>query len=138
MGQKTPQNCFAWRSETWDSKWFAPHDTQTSTNSRTRIFENPALSAGISRIEIERAANKANKHSPARPVPIGKKVAEIEKLKEEITSHPPGDLYHIHEVAPPDLDAQLNSEMCRLQTAAAPFRRHDRKCIREVRWAPRA
>src|SRR5207249_10649964 len=71
-----------------------------------------------SKIEIERAANKAKINIyTARPgIVIGKKGAEIEKLKEEITKLTHRETYiNIHEVRRPDLDAQLVSENVALQ-----------------------
>ena len=70
------------------------------------------------RIEIERAANKAKINIyTARPgIVIGKKGAEIEKLKEEITKLTNREAYiNIHEVRRPDLDAQLVAENVALQ-----------------------
>ena len=70
------------------------------------------------RIEIERAANKAKINIyTARPgIVIGKKGAEIEKLKEEIAKLTSRETYiNIHEVRRPDLDAQLVSENVALQ-----------------------
>ena len=74
--------------------------------------------AGIAKVEIERAANKAKiRIHTARPgIVIGKKGAEIEKLKEEITKLTHRETYiNIHEVRRPDLDAQLTSENVALQ-----------------------
>ena len=106
--------------ETWDSKWFARHDYPKLLHEdfRSKILKSRLYHAGISRIEIERAANKAKINIyTARPgIVIGKKGAEIEKLKEEITKLTNRDTYiNIHEVRRPDLDAQLVAENVALQ-----------------------
>src|ERR671928_141403 len=72
----------------------------------------------ILKFEIERAANKAKINIyTARPgIVIGKKGAEIEKLKEEIGKLTTRETYiNIHEVRRPDLDATLVSEHVALQ-----------------------
>src|SRR5258707_12486689 len=70
--------------------------------------------AGISRIEIERMANKAKINiSTARPgIVIGKKGAEIDKLKLDIQKLMKGrdSFINIHEVRSHDLDPQLVAE----------------------------
>jgi small subunit ribosomal protein S3 len=74
--------------------------------------------AGIAKVEIERAANKAKINIyTARPgIVIGKKGAEIEKLKAELARRMNREVYlNIHEVRRPDLDAQLVAENVALQ-----------------------
>ena len=74
--------------------------------------------AGIAKIEVERAANKAKINIyTARPgIVIGKKGVEIEKLKTELSQQTDREVYlNIHEVRRPDLDAQLVSENVALQ-----------------------
>jgi small subunit ribosomal protein S3 len=123
MGQKThPRGFRLGVIETWDSKWFAGH---TYTNLlhedlRLRAFIKKRLyHAGISRIEIERMANKAkiNIHTARPGIVIGKKGAEIEKLKADIQKLMKGkEAYiNIHEVRRPDLDPQLVAENVALQ-----------------------
>ena len=122
MGQKTHPKLFRLGViETWDSKWFARHDYPKLLHEDFRIkkfLKTRLYHAGISRIEIERAANKAkiNIHTARPGIVIGKKGAEIEKLKEEITKLTHRETYiNIHEVRRPDLDAQLTSENVALQ-----------------------
>jgi small subunit ribosomal protein S3 len=122
MGQKIHPKFFRLGIiETWDSKWFARHDYPKLLHEDLRIksfLKKRLYHAGISRIEIERAANKAkiNIHTARPGIVIGKKGAEIEKLKEEITKLTHRDTYiNIHEVRRPDLDAQLSSENVALQ-----------------------
>ena len=122
MGQKTHPKIFRIGVvESWDSKWYADHDYATLLHEDHRIksfLKNRVYHAGISRIEIERAANKGKINIyTARPgIVIGKKGAEIDKLKEELARVTDREVYiNIHEVRRPDLDAQLVGENVALQ-----------------------
>jgi small subunit ribosomal protein S3 len=122
MGQKTHPKIFRLGViESWDSKWYAYHDYAKLLHEDIEIkkfLKQRLYHAGISKIEIERAANKAKINIyTARPgIVIGKKGAEIEKLKEEIAKLTDRETYlNIHEVRRPDLDAQLVSENVALQ-----------------------
>lgn len=122
MGQKThPKGFRLGVIESWDSKWYADHDYSDLLHKDLRIkkfLKTRLYHAGISKIEIERAANKSKINIfTARPgIVIGKKGAEIEKLKEEIGRLTGREAYlNIHEVRRPDLDAQLVAENVALQ-----------------------
>ena len=90
MGQKVHPKIFrVGVIETWDSKWYAQHDYARLLHEDLKIkkfLKTRLYHAGISKIEVERAANKAKINIyTARPgIVIGKKGAEIEKLKQEI------------------------------------------------------
>lgn len=107
--------------ESWESRWFAEKDYASLLHDDLRIreFIKKRLShAGISKIEIERAANKAKINIyTARPgIVIGKKGVEIEKLKTDLAQRTDREVYlNIHEVRRPDLDGQLVSENVALQ-----------------------
>ena len=83
MGQKThPRGFRLGVIETWDSKWFAGHTYTRLLHEDLRLREfikKRLYHAGISRIEIERMANKAkiNIHTARPGIVIGKKGAEI-------------------------------------------------------------
>jgi small subunit ribosomal protein S3 len=122
MGQKThPKGFRLGVIENWDSRWFAKRDYSQMLHEDIRLrnfIKKRLYHAGISKVEIERAANKAKINIyTARPgIVIGKKGAEIEKLKQELTSMTGKEPYiNIHEVRRPDLDAQLVSESVALQ-----------------------
>jgi small subunit ribosomal protein S3 len=122
MGQKTHPKIFrVGVIETWDSKWFAGRDYADLLHEDFRVkrfLKQRLYHAGISRIEIERAATKAkiNIHTARPGIVIGKKGAEIDKLKQELASLTKREVYiNIHEVRRPDLDAQLVSENVALQ-----------------------
>jgi len=117
MGQKThPKGFRLGVIETWDSRWFAKRDYSALLHEDIRLrnfIKKRLYHAGISKVEIERAANKAKINIyTARPgIVIGKKGAEIEKLKQELTRMTGKEPYiNIHEVRRPDLDAQLVAE----------------------------
>ncbi len=122
MGQKThPKGFRLGVIENWDSRWFAKRDYASLLHEDIRLrnfIKKRLYHAGISKIEIERAANKAKINIyTARPgIVIGKKGAEIEKLKQELTRMTGKETYiNIHEVRRPDLDAQLVAENVALQ-----------------------
>ncbi len=123
MGQKThPRGLRLGIIETWDSRWFAKRDYAALLHEDLRLrsfIKRRLYHAGISRIEIERMANKAkiNVHTARPGIVIGKKGAEIEKLKGEIARMMKGKdtFINIHEVRRPDLDPQLVAENIALQ-----------------------
>ena len=122
MGQKVhPKGFRVGVLEGWESRWFAEKEYATLLHDDIRIREfikKRLYHAGIAKIEVERAANKAKINIyTARPgIVIGKKGVEIEKLKAELAQRTDREVYlNIHEVRRPDLDAQLVSENVALQ-----------------------
>ena len=122
MGQKVhPIGFRVGILEGWESKWFAEKEYATLLHDDIRIrqfIKKRLYHAGISKIEVERAANKAKVNIyTARPgIVIGKKGVEIEKLKADLARQTDREVYlNIHEVRRPDLDAQLVSENVALQ-----------------------
>jgi small subunit ribosomal protein S3 len=122
MGQKVhPKGFRLGVLEGWESRWFAQKEYPYFLHDdiKVRGFIKKRLHhAGIAKIEIERAANKAKINIyTARPgIVIGKKGAEIEKLKSELAKLTDREVYlNIHEVRRPDLDAQLVAENVALQ-----------------------
>jgi small subunit ribosomal protein S3 len=123
MGQKThPRGFRLGVIESWDSKWYSSHDYTALLHEDLKLrdfIKKRLYHAGISRIEIERMANKAkiNIHTARPGIVIGKKGAEIEKLKVDIQKLMVGkETYiNIQEVRRPDLDPQLVAENVGLQ-----------------------
>jgi small subunit ribosomal protein S3 len=122
MGQKVhPRGFRLGVIETSDSRWFARRDYTDLLHEDLRIrrfLKERLYHAGISKVEIERAANKAKINIyTARPgIVIGKKGAEIEKLKSDLGQLTQRETFlNIHEVRRPDLDAQLVAENVALQ-----------------------
>jgi len=107
--------------EDWESRWFAGRDYADLLHEDMKIrrfLKARLYHAGVSKIEIERAANKAkiNIHTARPGIVIGKKGAEIEKLKEELARLTARECYiNIQEVRRPDLEAQLVAENVALQ-----------------------
>jgi small subunit ribosomal protein S3 len=124
MGQKShPRGLRLGIIEGWDSKWFGNNHNYVELlheDLKIREFIKRRLyHAGISRIEIERMANKAkiNIHTARPGIVIGKKGAEIDKLKRDIQKVMKAReaFINIHEVRRPDLDPQLVAENIALQ-----------------------
>jgi small subunit ribosomal protein S3 len=122
MGQKVhPRGFRLGVIESSDSKWFSRREYAELLHEDLklrRFLKERLYHAGISKIEIERAANKAKINIyTARPgIVIGKKGAEIEKLKSELARLTRKETFiNIHEVRRPDLDAQLVGENVALQ-----------------------
>ncbi|MCX5799303.1 MAG: 30S ribosomal protein S3 [Proteobacteria bacterium] len=125
MGQKT--NPIGFRLgiiKTWDSKWFASNNYAKFLHEDITIkkfLKERLRQAGISRIEIERAANKDKKAKiniyTSRPgLVIGRKGAEVENLKKELQRITDKEvILNITEVKRPEIDAQLVAENIALQ-----------------------
>jgi small subunit ribosomal protein S3 len=123
----------------WDSRWYAEKDFPQllSEDIKIRRFLKQRLHhAGVSRIEIERAANKARKAKvniyTARPgIIIGKKGAEVESLRRTLQGMTGKEiLINIHEVKKAEIDAQLVAENVALQLERrVAFRRAMKKSV---------
>ncbi len=137
MGQKVHPTGFRLGIiKTWDSKWFATkgysklvfEDRKIRDYIKERLFH-----AGISKIEIERAANKVKiRIHTARPgIVIGKKGAEIEVLRRDIERRFKREvLIDIQEVRRPELDATLVAENIALQLVRrVAFRRAMKRAV---------
>jgi len=104
-------------TRTWESRWFAKNDFPKLVHEDYKIrryIKDRLKHAGISRIEIERAANKVRViiHTARPGIVIGKKGAEIEALKKALEDLTEGKEIHIDivEVRRPELEAQLVAE----------------------------
>src|SRR5580704_3359512 len=117
MGQKVnPVGLRLGINRTWDSRWFARKEYASLLHEdlRLRKFLVERLSqAGASRIVIERAAKKTRItiHSARPGVVIGKKGADIEKLRVDIAKMTNSDVaLNIVEIRKPEIDATLIAE----------------------------
>jgi small subunit ribosomal protein S3 len=122
MGQKVhPRGFRLGVIDSSDSKWFARRDYAELLHEDLKLrkyLKQKLYHAGISKVEIERAANKAKINIfTARPgIVIGKKGAEIDKLKSDLAGLTKRETFiNIHEVRRPDLDGQLVAESIALQ-----------------------
>lgn len=118
MGQKThPVGFRLGIIRTWDSRWYASKKDYAKflfEDSKIRAFLKKKLAhAGVAKIEIERAADKAKvRIHTARPgIVIGKKGAGIEIIKKDLQDRLKREIMmDIHEVRKPEMDAQLLAE----------------------------
>ncbi len=105
--------------------------TRTSPSRRTSRSASPT--PGVSRVDIERAANKLKiSIFTSRPgIIIGRKGQEVDKLKQEIQKKTGKEVFiNIQEILKPELDAQLVSESVALQLEKRiAFRRAMRKAV---------
>ncbi|HMB16893.1 MAG TPA: 30S ribosomal protein S3 [Pelovirga sp.] len=122
MGQKVhPIGFRLGINRTWESRWYADGDYAVKLHAdlKLRAFLKKRLfHAGISKIELERAANKVKINIyAARPgIIIGKKGSEVEVLKKELAKITDDECFiNIQEVRKPEVDAQLVAENVVLQ-----------------------
>jgi small subunit ribosomal protein S3 len=137
MGQKVhPYGFRLGVTKTWRSRWFAKQDYSKLLHEDLELKEslqNRLKAAGISSIEVDRPGNKLRiTIRTSRPgIIIGRKGAEIEKLKGELAKKTKREVFiDIQEVHRPELDAQLVSESIALQLEKrVAFRRAMRKAV---------
>jgi small subunit ribosomal protein S3 len=137
MGQKVhPIGFRLGYNKTWRSRWYAEkeyanllHEDLALKKDLKKRFSH----AGVSRVEIERAANKLKiSIYTSRPgIIIGRKGQEVDKLKQEIQKKTGKEVFiNIQEILKPELDAQLVSESVALQLEKRiAFRRAMRKAV---------
>jgi len=103
-------------NRTWDSRWYAEDNYAEMLHEDIKIREfltEKLKQASVSKIIIERPAKKARVTIySARPgVVIGKKGADIEKLRQEVAKITKADVsLNIVEIRKPEIDAQLVSD----------------------------
>lgn len=137
MGQKVnPIGLRLKVTRTWDSRWFAGKDYAKFVYEDFQVrkyLKDRLYLAGISKIEIERAANKAKvKIHTARPgLVIGKKGVEIDRVKKDLEKKFDTEfILDIVEVRKPEVDAQLVAENIALQLERRiAFRRAMKKAV---------
>jgi len=120
----------------WDSRWFAKKEYANLVEEDAKIrkfLKEKLYHAGVSRIEIARAADRARiRIHTARPgIVIGKKGSEIEALKRQLEQMVKREiLIDIQEVRKPEMDATLVAENIALQlTRRVAFRRAMKKAV---------
>jgi small subunit ribosomal protein S3 len=123
-------------TKTWDSKWYAKADYAKLLHEDLAIrkyLKKRLYSSGVSKIEIERAANKCKINIfTARPgLIIGKKGSEVETIKKELALISEKEIFiTINEIRKPELDAQLVAENVALQLERRiAFRRAMKKSV---------
>src|ERR1700679_3865376 len=118
MGQKVnPIGLRLGVNRTWDSRWFAGKREygkllQEDIKIRDHLSER-LKQAGVSRIIIERPHKKCRItiHSARPGVVIGKKGADIEKLKSDVQRYTDDEVHlNIVEIRKPEIDSKLVAE----------------------------
>ena len=137
MGQKVHPTGFRLGfNKTWRSRWFADKDYAKLLHEDLKLrdtLKTRFAHAGVSKIEIERAANKLKIDIyTSRPgIIIGRKGTEVDKLKQEIQKKTNREVFiNIQEIQKPELDAQLIGESVAMQLEKrVAFRRAMRKAV---------
>jgi small subunit ribosomal protein S3 len=123
-------------NKTWRSRWYAEkkyaellhEDLKLRAELKRRLGH-----AGVSAVEIERAANKLKVNIlTSRPgIIIGRKGVEVDRLKDDIRKRTQRDVFiNILEIDKPEIDAQLVSESIGMQLIKrVAFRRAMRKAV---------
>ncbi len=125
---------------TWDSRWYREKGYAEQLHEDLRIrryIKDKLYHAGISRIEIERVGEKEGQkiriiiHTARPGIIIGKKGAEVEKLRKEIEEMTGKQVQvDIKEIRKPELDAQLVAENIALQLEKrVAYRRAMKKAV---------
>jgi small subunit ribosomal protein S3 len=117
MGQKVnPIGLRLGINRTWDSRWYADRDYSKLLHEDLELrgyLEKRLTQAGVSRVVIERPAKRARItiHTARPGVVIGKKGADIEKLRGDLSKKTGGDVaLNIVEIRKPEVDARLVAE----------------------------
>ncbi len=103
-------------NRTWDSRWYADSgygDMLHDDLEIRKVLRKRLQQAGVSRIIIERPAKKARItiHTARPGVVIGKKGADIEKLRRDLQQMTGNDVHlNIVEIRKPEIDARLVAE----------------------------
>ncbi len=137
MGQKVhPYGFRLGFNKTWHSRWYADkkygelvHEDITLR----RQLKERLSHAGISKVEIERAANKLkiNIHTSRPGIIIGRRGSEVDKLRDDIQKQTGREVFiNIMEIQKPELDATLVAESISIQLQKRiAFRRAMRKAM---------
>ncbi len=140
MGQKVnPVGLRLGINRTWDSRWYADDDYAQLLHEDLQIrgFLFKRLNqAGIGRVVIERPAKKARItiHTARPGVVIGKKGADIERLRTDITKMTGSDVHlNIVEIRKPEIEAKLVAENIAQQLVRrVAFRRAMKRAVQSA------
>jgi small subunit ribosomal protein S3 len=123
----------------WESKWYAEKDYATFLHEDLKIrgyIETRLKEASVSKVEIERAANRVNVtiHTAKPGMVIGKGGTEVEALRKNLNATT-GKRVHINivEIKRPDLDAKLVAEnIARQLENRVSFRRAQKQSLQRT------
>ena len=117
MGQKThPIGYRIGYNYTWSSRWYADKDYARLLHQDIKIrkmVKAKLYHAGVAKVEIERSGDQTRViiHTARPGIIIGRKGAEVDKLKAALEKEYSGQAYiTVKEIKKPELDAQLVSE----------------------------
>ena len=142
MGQKTnPIGLRVAVNRDWRSKWYAGKKEfgklLTEDRQIRELLKTKLETASVPKIQIERAANRCRItiHTARPGVVIGRKGAEIDKIKEELSKMTGKEIYvDIIEIKQPETDAQLVAENVALQLERrVSFRRAMKKALQTAK-----
>jgi small subunit ribosomal protein S3 len=139
MGQKVhPYGFRVGYNKDWHSHWYAKRDFATFLEEDIQLkrdLKKRFNGAGVSHVDIERAANRLKIiiYTSRPGIIIGRKGADIEKLREDLSKRTGREvLVSIQEVMRPELNAQLQAEKIAQQLEKRiAFRRAMKKAIEE-------
>jgi len=140
MGQKVhPYGFRLGYNRGWHSRWFAKHDFDNLLMEDLKLkkeLKGRFAQAGVSQVEIDRAANRVKIiiYTSRPGIIIGRKGAEIDKLKQELSRKTKREvMIDIREIQKPELNAQLQAEKIAQQLEKRiAFRRAMRKTVDEA------
>ncbi len=147
MGQKVnPKGLRLGIVRTWSSRWYADKDYARNLHEDIKIrdfVKREVKHAGISKVEIERAAEqiRVNIHTARPGIIIGTKGAEVERVKKAVQELTTKQVFlNIKEVKSPEVDAQLVSESIALQleTKSCLSTSHEKSLVERIEiWSKR-
>lgn len=137
MGQKVnPVGFRVGFNKDWESRWFAKKDYKSLLHEDLKLRKEllgRLRHAGVSRVDLERAGKKLTiTVFTSRPgIIIGKKGAEVDRLKEEVQRRLGREVYiKIEEIHRPEIESQLVAESIALQlNKRVAFRRAMKRAI---------
>jgi len=143
MGQKVnPTGFRIGITKPWESRWYAEKDYQRFLHEDIRIrrfLKKKLMLAGVSKIRIERAANKAKVyiHAAKPGVIIDKKAVRLDQLRLELQKIVKTEVFlNVMEVRKVDTDSQLVAENIATQLEKrVSFRRAMKKAVTQSRKA---
>ncbi len=123
----------------WESRWYAEKDYATLLHEDIKVREyikKRLADASVSRVEIERAANRINItiHTAKPGMVIGKGGSEVEALRKALNQLTNKRVHiNIVEIKKPDLDAKLVAEnIARQLESRVSFRRAQKQAIQRT------
>jgi small subunit ribosomal protein S3 len=140
VGQKVhPYGFRVGYNKDWHSHWFAKKDFAAFLAEDLKLkreLKKRFAGAGVSHIDVERAANRLKIiiYTSRPGIIIGRKGSEIEKLKEDLSNKTGREvIVSIQEIQKPELNAQLQAEKVAQQLEKRiAFRRAMKKTIEET------